>query len=481
MLLYYLLRKKHDLLSIAAHLIVGVLSVFTVYAFVAWFYLIFLTCLPKLINRSTRSLTILLLSGYVLSAELFGRVVNAAPFVPYQTGGYFMIAVYTLAIFDKYRKARTHVGFIILLLCLPGFYMMAADDYITNFFNVFAGIVCTALAAIYFSRQVYTREELFAFLKCAVLPVLSLVALVFIKTPSFSDVEFNLKANFETSGGFGSNQVSTILGAAACFVLVPLLRGAGLFGPRKWINLVLVSILLFRGMLTFSRGGVLGCLLAVLLAYLFITFTDKKNLGKSLLKMVVFAVVIVVIFNFTDQLTGGKLTQRYRGETGGTAEGTREKDLKTMTSGRNEIMEVEWKMFTDNILLGVGPANGYNLRRELIGKTVASHTEVTRLLSEQGTPGLLISLVFLAYPFFRISRARTREEKFYLIALFALAIITSFHSSMRTLLTPVLWGVGCASYRIPNPKMRKNSNTRLIRSRLIGSPHMAEPVLYELG
>jgi O-antigen ligase len=175
----------------------------------------------------------------------------------------------------------------------------------------------------------------------------------------------------------------------------------------------------------------------------------------------------------TDNITGGKLGQRYRGETGGTIEGTREKDLRVMTSGRTEIIEVEWNVFKDNMLVGVGPANGYEARRAYVGKTVASHTEVTRLISEQGIPGLIIAFLFLFFPFFRISQSRSKSEKYYLIGIFLLAIVTSFHASMRTMLTPLLWGVGCAGFIIPDIKKIKSPiSTRIIRKpkRLVNAP-----------
>lgn len=469
MLLKYLIKDKKEIVSVLVHVALGILSAFSIYIFIIWFYLILLTSLPGILNKATRNHTILILSGYVLCIELLGRMLNAAPYVPYQIGNYFMLAVYSIAIFDYYKSARTHIGFIILLLNLPGFFMISSDDYVSNFFNSSAGIVCAGLAAIYFSRQTYTSSDLFLFLKSSVLPAISILVFVFYKTPSFSELEFSLKANFSTSGGFGSNQVSTILGAAACFLILPFLRKINLFGTYKWLTLLLIGAFLYRGLLTFSRGGVLGCMVAVLLAYLFIVFNDKKNIGRSLLRIMVFGVLGILIFNLTDKVTGGQLSLRYQGETGGTVEGRREKDMKVITSGRNELVEVEWLIFRENMLFGVGPGNGYDARKEYVGRTLASHTEETRLLAEQGTPGLLLAAIFLFYPFFRIAKAKTKEEKYYLIGFFALAIVTSFHSGMRTMLTPLLWGLCCASFSLAEYQSRvilRNRKPKLIDNRL---------------
>ncbi|WP_332910234.1 hypothetical protein [Algoriphagus boritolerans] len=48
-------------------------------------------------------------------------------------------------------------------------------------------------------------------------PILSVLVYTIIKTPDLDSVEFSLGANFATAGGFGSNQVSTILGLGVFF------------------------------------------------------------------------------------------------------------------------------------------------------------------------------------------------------------------------------------------------------------------------
>jgi hypothetical protein len=380
--------------------------------------------------------------------ELIGRMLKASPFIPYQVGTYYMVLVFGLGMFDNYKSAKTNVGFVILLLCIPGLVMISQDDYLTNFINSISGVLCMGLAAIYFSRQRYSETDVLNFLKITLLPIITVLVYLYFRTPSFSELDFDLKANFKTSGGFGSNQVSTILGAGVCFLLLPLIKGKPLFKTSILINVALIAAFIFRGFLTFSRGGILGAMLVTLICYLYLSFADSRHTGRNILQLLFFAALAFFIFHITDQITGGKLAQRYSGETGGTIEGTREKDLRVITSGRSEIIETEWNVFKDNMLFGVGPGNGYQARRAYVGKTVASHTEVTRLVSEQGIPGVLIAAIFLFYPIYRISCGRSTSEKFYLTGIFLLAVITSFHASMRTLLTPLLWSIGCADFGI---------------------------------
>lgn len=461
MLIHSIVKEKNEVVSLLIHVGLGIGSLFSIYVAPIWFYLVMLSGIAGIIIPRTRSRTVLLLSGYVMGVELQGRMLQADPFLPYQLGSYFMLVVYTTLIFDHYKTAKTHIGFVLFLLCLPGLFMIQSD-FQNRFVGVFSGIFSMALGSIYFSRQRYTREDLMYFMKGAVLPVVTMLTYLFFKTIPVSEIEFTLTSSFKTSGGFGPNQISTILGAAACFIILPSLIGGQLFRTFKFINYALLALLLYRGLLTFSRGGMLGCLLAVLLAYLYLASTDVKKLGSFLLRLGVFVLLGYAVFQYSDALTGGKLSLRYKGETGGTLEGTKEKDMRAMTTGRSDIIAAEWQIFMEHFWVGVGPGNGYNARGAIYGKNVTSHTEASRLISEQGLPGLLIVIIFLFYPFYRIHKSHTKEERYYLIAIFTLAIFTSFHSGMRTILTPVLWGLGCADFRfftIPAVKTQSVSLT----------------------
>ena len=125
-------------------------------------------------------------------------------------------------------------------------------------------------------------------------------------------------------------------------------------------------------------------------------------------------------------------------------------NLNTITSNRSKIAFAEWSIFSDHIFLGVGPGGGYDAREKYTGIRTASHTEVTRLLAEQGIPGLLIGLIFIFYPLLRIRNAKSVKEAYYLIAFFSLAVITSFHSAMRTMITPLFWALSCARFSFPH-------------------------------
>lgn len=464
MILKYLIREKREISTLLIHILLGFLSLFTTLFFVLWFYLVLVTNITSIINNSTRSKTILLFSGYFLGLEIIGRMIRASPFVPYQIGIYFMLLVFSYGIIKTPSGSWGYIGKIILLLCIPGFYMIPYGSYLAFFLNSFSGILCLGLGAVYFGAQSYTSVDLRNFIKITVLPIITIVIYISIKSPSFNDIDFTLSSNFETSGGFGSNQVSTILGLGACLLILPFLRKEIIFSSYKFISIILIGVFTFRGLLTFSRGGILGALLAATLSYLYLNWKLKEKMYKTLFQILLVSIGCFIIFTVTNRLTGGTLSERYKGETARTLSGNRTRNLNTITSNRIRIALAEWDIFSDNVLLGVGPGSGYDAREKYLGIRIASHTEFTRLLAEQGIPGLLIGLIFIFYPLLRIRNSKSVKETYYLIGFFALAVITSFHSAMRTMITPLFWALSCARFSFPGPlkvvsKVSKGTST----------------------
>ena len=122
------------------------------------------------------------------------------------------------------------------------------------------GAINVALAIVYFKGQLISGEKLITILRLLIYPLIAVLAFVIIKTPDLDNVKFKLGANFDTAGGFGTNQVSTALGLGAFLVFIFWKNKWQLSGYR-WFDGLLFVALIFRGLLTFSRGGMLGGLL----------------------------------------------------------------------------------------------------------------------------------------------------------------------------------------------------------------------------
>jgi hypothetical protein len=365
-------------------------------------------------------------------------------------GKYALLLLLGLGVLMGYRKGLT--GWLMLFILIPGMIIDVSGQ--VGFKNVVAnlfGPVSVALAVVYFKGQNVNEEELKSLLRLIALPLVSVLAFVIIRTPDFKNIEFELAANRETSGGWGSNQISTALGLGA-FILYFFWRNRYLFSGSRWIDLLIFLLFIFRGLLTFSRGGMIGGVLAVLV----LLFYETVKAGTSIISQRVFIKIIKILpvivmlfflFRYADQIAGGKLLLRYQGETPGTAAGYRQKTLNTFTANRLNVFKDDLKLWKEHTLFGAGAGASFYLREDT--RRVAAHVELSRLLSEHGIFGLTYFLIIcsLGYKVFR--RASWTYFGPVLLAMFVLALFTTFHSAMRTFVTPLLTGLSLLTLTEP--------------------------------
>ena len=158
---------------------------------------------------------VLLVAAYMVGVEVFLRM----------TGGNFNNEYVKVNVIFFMLLGMTYSGFSIssfiysffLILLIPGILMtLLSDDLSTDIkkvlvFNL-SGPVCLGIAAIYTLKRNINFPDLQNIALAMGLPVITTTAYLFIYNPSVQDVVTGTQSNFETSGGFGPNQVSTILG-----------------------------------------------------------------------------------------------------------------------------------------------------------------------------------------------------------------------------------------------------------------------------
>jgi hypothetical protein len=127
---------------------------------------------------------------------------------------------------------------------------------------------------------------------------------------------------------------------------------------------------------------------------------------------------------------------RYSGETNGTLQGTKEKDLNQLTTGRFNLFVEDCEVFQKNYLLGVGVKQSV-AKRNLTAGTV-SHVEVARLLAEHGVFGLLIDLIFVFILIQGFVKGHNSFLDSVIFILFVIGFFTSFHAATRTFVSPLL-------------------------------------------
>lgn len=433
-----LIENKSPFFWLLWHIILGVVSTFTPILIIGWFYLVLLLSVKKILE-SGQFIYFAVTASYLVSFELISRMSQATPFIPYEIGKYLFTFLLLIGLFRGYRKGLVGILMLFLLL-ISALYDESGQTTFRSIIFDLLGPIDVALAIIVFKKQEVEKEDFIKILRLLLYPLISVLAFTIIKTPNLDTIEFKLGANFETAGGFGSNQVSTALGLGA-FLAFIFWRYRLTFSGLRWIDLIIFIAFAFRGLITFSRGGMVGGALGILVLVLFNREEGYKiyNPSKVIFGVIPVILILFLTFAYADKITGGQLSLRYQGETAGTLRGTKQKTLNTFTSNRLEIFQDDIRLWKQHPLLGVGVGASRYMRDSSSG--YLSHVEMSRLLAEHGIPGLIVIIILFILGVNLFRKSRDELTSVILLALFAIAIFTTFHAAMRTYISPLLIGI----------------------------------------
>jgi hypothetical protein len=425
------------------HILLGILATQSKWIFIVWFFLCFLLAISTVLksNSQNKLEKYLALIFYLISFELLARLCKSTPFVPYETSKYLQIFFCLLGLlFLRYKSFS--LGFIMIFLIIPAFFydLSGLSDFSSLVFNGFAPLGL-AIGVAYFGNIKIDLQAIHTILRLLWYTSLASLAFVFFKTPDLETISFGFGANFETTGGESSNQVSSVLGLGMVLSFYSWLFRLNFSGHRIG-DLLIMSIFGFQGLLTFSRGGIFVGLLAVLFIYSLSNFNNlievKKNRKISIYHLIIIVILGIFIFQQVDDITGGKISLRYQGETEGTFLGQKEKTLNVLTSNRFEILLGDLELWQENLMGGVGVGASKYLRSYI---SANPHVEFSRLLAEHGILGLLYIMIII-YLGIRLYRNNSVPQiRMVLLTLFLIGLLTSFHSAMRTFITPLFIAV----------------------------------------
>jgi hypothetical protein len=374
-------------------------------------------------------------AAYIAGAEVFYRMNGAMVF--YETGKYTVILFLLIGMFYKGTSSKTVPYWIYLLILVPGIVVASITlDYDVVFrkaiaFNL-SGPVCLGVSALYCYYKKVSAAQFNYILMMLLMPLISIMTFLFLYTPSIGEsLMSGTNSNYAASGGYGPNQISTVMGLGAFLLCTRL------FVIRnKLINLVDLTLMLlmsYRAIVTFSRGGVLTaiiCIAAFLLVYFYKQSSKEKS--KIISKFGLLFVAIIAIWSYTSMQTNGLITYRY---TNRNAAGKLENDI---TTGRAELIETELKGFYDYPIIGVGVGKAKEFRSEETGIETASHNEVSRLLAEHGLLGLFALLILIFVPMIFWTKFK---NNYYFLAFLAFWFLTINHSAMRIALPGFVYGL----------------------------------------
>ena len=98
-----------------------------------------------------------------------------------------------------------------------------------------------------------------------------IVYIVFLqlKVQSYGEITYSAwGSNTRSSGGSAANQVSVVMGIGILMILVSIYLEKPVTG-FLWFDLLLLSFFAYRGLLTFSRGGIVVPMLAFVIPMIY--------------------------------------------------------------------------------------------------------------------------------------------------------------------------------------------------------------------
>ena len=382
----------------------------------------------------------LIAAAYMMGGEVFFRMTGSA--IPYEAGKYCVICLMLLGLFFSGTTKRSAPYWLYLLLLVPGLiYSAQTLNYDTDIrkaiiFNL-SGPFCLGIAALYcFDRRI-TKNQFYNVLWAILLPIVTMTTFLFVFTPDTRDVLNGTSSNFALSGGFGPNQVSTILGIGM-FILFILLFSDSKNLVIFLVNLVLLMLISYRAILTFSRGGVYtAAVAAVLFLIIYMRGVPRERASNMKAYIIIIAGAIFITWSITSIRTMGLIDMRYANKD---AAGRIKEDLST---GRKELISSELTFFLNNPVLGIGVGKSKEYREAKYGIESASHNELSRLLSEHGIFGLCALVLLIAVPL----AFRLQNRKNYLFyAFLGMWFLTINHSSMRIAAPALMYALALLNF-----------------------------------
>lgn len=402
-------------------------------------------------QTKNRNNEVLLVAAYMVGIEVFLRMTNGN-----FNNEYVKVSVMIFMLIGMIYSNFSINGMIylfFLMLLIPGALVTSTTDNVTIdvkkslVFNL-SGAVCLGVSAIYMFKRKISFTDLQKIVVAMGLPIISTTVYLFLYNPSVQDVVTGTQSNFETSGGFGPNQVSTILGLGMFVFFTQFV----LFSKTKRdliLNGFLTAFVSYRGIVTFSRGGVISGVVMIL-ALLMILYLISSGKNKAKMAFVIFATFLMGlgIWTYTSVQTSGLIDKRYANQD---AFGRTKVDR---LGGREAIMQSEFKLFLANPILGVGAGMGKELRKDTMGDTSASHNELTRMLSEHGLFGIFGIILLVIVP---LSLYINNRQHLYFFSFFLFWILTINHAAMRTAAPAFVYALALLSVKIKQPEKAENS------------------------
>ncbi|WP_428231286.1 O-antigen ligase family protein [Flavobacterium sp.] len=440
---YSFLLLIHAVIALAVFALPFLSKIYAIVIPIVGFFIVY--------KNKNRNNEVLFVAAYLVGVEVFLRM----------TGGNFnnefvkVNVIFFMLLGMIYSNFSTNaiIYLFFLILLIPSI-LITSTAFNTSIdikkilvFNL-SGPLCLAISSIYMFKRRILFSDLQHILVAMGLPIVSTAIYLFLYNPSVRDVVTGTQSNFETSGGFGPNQVSTILGLGIFVFFTQLV----LFSKTKKeiiLNGGLLIFITYRGIVTFSRGGIITAVVMIIFLLLFLySFSNAQGRKKFVLVFTLTGLIAIGVWGYSSFQTKGLIEKRYANQD------ARGREKKDRLGGREQIMGEEMKLFTDNPILGVGAGMGKQIRKETFGEDAASHNEITRMLSEHGLFGIFGLLILFATPLIVYINNR---QHLYFLSFFLFWFLTINHAAMRIAAPAFVYALSLLLVQVKIPEKAENS------------------------
>lgn len=375
---------------------------------------------------------------YLLYLEIYKRANGTL--LPYLYCEYILIAIFGLLILQKGAVFKVHSKTV-------GIFFLFTLVEILNSVNTENNEVARALmihtvlmflVVVWSSTNILTPQKINIFFNHIKMAGAWLCG--FILVAHFrGNINYGLQSSAESTHGLAPVQISAYLGFLSILFFLSIVNEAE--KKSLLINIVMLVISSTIMLLSFSRGGLYFLAAVVGLYFLF----NAKKMSNYFILLLLFPVGIFVYYLVTTT-TNGLIEERYGTEG---------------ASGRDVLVEVGFKIFSQNPVTGIGTGN-FNTeitRLHLYDVESGAHNEFVRVIAEHGILGIITYWSFYIILFVEILR-RKKIQRDYGIYFFALFCLILVHNALKIGLQPAILMVVIAtpSYQIIKNKQMVKAN-----------------------
>lgn len=376
--------------------------------------------------------------SYIVGAEVLWRMAQIPIF--WEFGKYSSSAIAIIAMVRRGHFSIPKIPLAYFLALLPAcvitfveFSLVEARGIISS---ILSGPFLLLICCWFFSNVKATPSQIQYSLFAIIIPLLSVAFATLFYTVTVEDLQFTDESNFATSGGFGPNQVSAMLGLGAFLSLFCLIsfRNEG----KHRVFLMLAAILFTaQSVMTFSRGGIYNAVGALMLVVL-LEFRNPtralRRLGPVIATVFLF---LLIVFPILNNFTEGGLQARFE---------------DSEPTHRVEIVGSDLLIFAEHPLFGAGVGIAYSDRERFLEFKAMSHTEFSRLISEHGMFGFFAILMLGVMIVENVQRQHSALGLAVVIGLTAWCVLFTLNAGTRLAAPSFIWGI--AFVTLIQPKER---------------------------